>query len=71
MCLRSVRKQWYEMFWLIADQYYGNPANNIKGFCQQLIDGDFAFAALYNVEESELGVEQILKQSCCGTDTCS
>jgi hypothetical protein len=44
------------MFWLIADQYYGNPANNIKGFCQQLIDGDFAFAALYNVEEGELGV---------------
>jgi hypothetical protein len=27
-----------------------------------------AFAALYNVEEGELGVEQTLKQSCCGKD---
>jgi hypothetical protein len=24
-----------EKFWLIADQYYGNSAKKIKGFCQQ------------------------------------
>jgi hypothetical protein len=54
---------------LIAEQYYGNPAKKKKGFCQQLIDGDFAFAALYIVKESDLGVERTLKQSCCGKDT--
>jgi hypothetical protein len=35
-----------EKFPLIAEQCYGDPAKKIKGFCQQLIDGDFAFAAL-------------------------
>ncbi len=43
-----------EKFWLIAEQYYGDPAKKIKGFGQQLIDWDYAFAALYNVEE-EIG----------------
>jgi hypothetical protein len=41
----------------------------MKGFCQQLIGLDFAFTALNNVAEGELGVEQTLKQSCCGKDT--
>ncbi len=58
-----------EKFCLIADQYYGDQAKKIKGFCQQLIDGDGAFAALYNITEGELGVERTLKQSCCGKDT--
>jgi hypothetical protein len=50
-----------------TEQEFFVPAQTLIGVIL-LIDGDFAFAALHNVVEGELGVEQTLKQSCCVKD---
>jgi hypothetical protein len=51
--------------------FYGNVLKRIKGACAQLIKGEGAFSALYNVTEGEYARELILKTSCCGKDTIS
>ncbi len=40
-------------FALIEEHYYGNVLKRIKGACAQLIKGEGAFSALYNVTEGE------------------
>jgi hypothetical protein len=55
----------------IEDVFYGNVDKNVIGACQQLVDGNHAFANLYNSYEGDGGVERYLKSSCCGHDTTS
>ena len=43
------------------EQFYGNEAKNIKGACNQVIDGDTVYKFLYDVVEGENGVERVLK----------
>ena len=43
------------------EQFYGNEAKNIKGACNQVVDGDTVFQFLYDVVEGENGVERVLK----------
>jgi hypothetical protein len=56
-------------FGFIEELFYGNPVKKIKGAHQQVIDGDHAFAHLYNKHKGEDGVELTLKSSSCGIDT--
>jgi hypothetical protein len=56
-------------FSLIEEHFYGNVLKPIKGACAQLIEGEGAFSALYNVTEGEYTRELVLKSSCCGKDT--
>jgi hypothetical protein len=56
-------------FSLIEEHFYGNVLKPIKGACSQLIEGEGAFSALYNVTEGEYTRELVLKLSCCGKDT--
>jgi hypothetical protein len=56
-------------FALIEEHFYGNFSKRIKGACEQLIEGEGAFSALYNVTEGEYTRELVLKSSCCGKDT--
>jgi hypothetical protein len=49
--------------------FYGNPVKNIKGACEQVIDGDHAFTHLYHKHKGEDGKKLMLNQSCCGVDT--
>jgi hypothetical protein len=53
------------------ESFYGDPRKKIKGAIHQLIDGDNAFAALYDdpVVNENGTVERALKASCCGADT--
>ena len=46
---------------LVREQFYGCPTKNIKGACEQIVDGDNAFKFLYDVVEGEEGVERVLK----------
>jgi hypothetical protein len=46
-------------------------SKNVIGACQQLVDGNHAFANLYNSFEGDGGNECCLKSSCCGQDTTS
>jgi hypothetical protein len=55
----------------IDEVFYGNVSKNVIGACQQLVNGDHAFANLYNNYEGEDGNERVLKSSCCGQDTTS
>jgi hypothetical protein len=55
----------------IEEVFYGNVSKNVIGACQQLVNGDHAFANLYNNYEGEDGNERVLKSSCCGQDTTS
>ena len=54
---------------LMEERFYGDPEKRIKGVCDQLIDGDNAFAFLYNKHEGVNGVERTLKEMCCGNST--
>jgi hypothetical protein len=56
-------------FSFIKELFYGDPIKNIKSASQQVIDGDHAFARLYNKHKGEEGVKLTLKLSCCGVDT--
>jgi hypothetical protein len=67
--VESKRKD--ERFALIEEQSYGNKVQRVKGAIYQLIDGDNAFASLYNVTEGENGLERTLKGQCCRKDTSS
>ncbi len=58
-------------FALIEEHFYGNPLKHIKGAFTQLINGEGAFSALYNITEGEYTMELVLKASCCGNDTSS
>ena len=54
----------------MEESFYGDPRKKIKGAIHQLVDGDNAFAALYDnpvVNENGI-VERALKASCCGAD---
>ncbi len=53
-------------FGFIEELFYGNPVKNIKGACQQVIDGDHTFERLYNKQEGEDSAELMLKPLCCG-----
>ena len=55
----------------IEEAFYGNVSKNIIGACRQLVDGDHAFALLYNTNEGDDGNVLCLKSSCCGEDTSS
>jgi hypothetical protein len=55
----------------IDEVFYGNVRKNVIGACQQLVDGDHAFANLYNSYKGDDGNERCLKSSCCGQDTTS
>jgi hypothetical protein len=56
-------------FGFFEELFYGNPVKNIKGACQQVIDGDHTFAHLYHKYKGEDGVDLTLKLSCCGIIT--
>ena len=56
---------------MMEEVFYGSVPQRIKGAVHQLVDGDNAFAALYDVTEGELGPERVLKVSCCGKHTTS
>ena len=56
-------------FGFIEELFYGNPGKNIKGACEQVIDGNHTFLRLYHKHEGEDGMELTLKLSCCGDDT--
>ena len=53
----------------IDEVFYGNVSKNVIGACQQLVDGNHAFANLYNIYKGDDGNECCLKSSCCGQDT--
>ena len=53
----------------LEEVFYGSVPQRIKGAVHQLVDGDNAFAALYDVTEGESGPERALKLSCCGKNT--
>ncbi len=55
----------------IEEVFYGNVNKNVIGACQQLVEGDHAFANLFNSYEGDDGNERCLKSSCCGQDTMS
>jgi hypothetical protein len=55
----------------IEEAFHGNVSKNIIGGSQQLVDGDHAFANLYNNYEDDDGNARVLKASCCGADTTS
>jgi hypothetical protein len=55
----------------IEEAFHGNVSKNIIGACQQLVDGDHAFANLYNNYEDFDGNTKVLKASYCGADTTS
>jgi hypothetical protein len=55
----------------IEEVFYGNVSKNEIGACQQLVDGDLAFANLYNSYEGDDGIKRSLKSCCCGHDTTS
>ncbi len=56
---------------MVCEQFYGYEAKNIKGACQQIIDGDNAFKFLYDVVEAETrsGFERVLKPMFRGKQT--
>jgi hypothetical protein len=56
-------------FGFIEELFYGDPVKNIKGACEQVIDGNHAFALLYHKHEGGNGMELTLKPPCCGVDT--
>ena len=65
------KKKMSEKWKIVEESFYGDPRKKIKGAIHQLIDGDNAFAALYDdpvINENGI-VERALKASCCGTDT--
>jgi hypothetical protein len=65
------KKKMSEKWKIEEEAFYGDPHKKIKGAIHQLLDGDNAFAALYNdpvVNEKGI-VERALKVSCCGADT--
>ena len=67
------KKKMAEKWKIVEEAFYGDPRKKIKGAIHQLIDGDNAFAALYDdpfVNEKGI-VERALKASCCGADTAS
>ena len=65
-CEKTNRKGTYA---LMEERFYGDPEKRIKGVYDQLIDGDNAFAFLYNKHEGVNGVERTLKAMCCGNST--
>ena len=65
-CEKTNRKGTYA---LMEERFYGDPEKRIKGVCDQLIDGDNAFAFLYNKHDGVNGVERTLKAMCCGNST--
>jgi hypothetical protein len=65
------KKKMAEKWKIMEESFYGDPRKKIKGAIHQLLDGDNAFAALYDdpvVNETGI-VERALKVSCCGADT--
>jgi hypothetical protein len=56
-------------FGFIKELFYGDPGKNIKGACEQVIDGNGAFSRLYQKLEGEDGIELTLKSLCCGVNT--
>ena len=50
----------------VSEQYYGNAAKEIKGVCEQIVDGDHAFALLYETVVGDEGSERRLKTICSG-----
>jgi hypothetical protein len=61
---KAGKAQWDDM---ICEQFYACGVKNIKGACQQVIDGDNAFKFLYDVVEGEDGLEHVLKPSFTGS----
>jgi hypothetical protein len=53
----------------VEEHFYWNVLKRIKGACAQLLEGEGAFSALYNVTEDEYTRELILKLPCCGKET--
>jgi hypothetical protein len=65
------KKKMSEKWKIVEEAFYGDPGKKIKGAIHQLIDGDNAFAALYdNPVVNEEGIfERALKALRCGADT--
>ena len=57
------------MHGLIYEQFHGDDEKRIVSVCQQLVDGQNAFAFRYNLSEGESGPERMLKLIFCGNDT--
>ena len=65
------KKKMSEKWKMMEKSFYGDPRKKIKGAIHQLIDGENAFAALYDdpvINENGI-VERALKALCCGADT--
>jgi hypothetical protein len=65
------KKKMSEKWKIMEESFYDDPRKKIKGAIHQVVDGDNAFAALYDnpvVNENGI-VERALKASCCGADT--
>ena len=65
------KKKMADKWKIMEESFYGDPRKKIKGAIHQLLDGDNAFATLYDdpiVNEKGI-VERALKASCCGADT--
>ena len=65
------KKKMSEKWKIVEEAFYGDPRKKIKGAIHQLIDGENAFAALYDdpvINENGI-VERALKALCCGADT--
>ncbi len=65
------KKKMADKWKIMEESFYGDPRKKIKGAIHQLLDGDNAFAALYDdpVVNKKGIVERALKASCCGADT--
>jgi hypothetical protein len=65
------KKKMADKWKIMEESFYGDPRKKIKGAIHQLLDGDNAFAALYDEPiVNEKGIlEWALKASCCGADT--
>ncbi len=56
---------------MIEEHFYCNHLKLIKGACAQLIDGEGAVSALYNITEGEYIRELVIKGSFCRKDASS
>ena len=53
----------------MEDQFYGNPDTRMVGCLRQIADGNSPFDVLYDKSVTDHGINQILKELVCGTDT--
>jgi hypothetical protein len=50
----------------VREHFYGDCAKNLKGVCEQIVDGDHAFQLLYDRFDDDGGSKRRLKNICSG-----